>query len=277
MNSSRAVHSGVLAALCLTILQGCAGSGQGLDANGRPIGEGGSGSVPLSDDFGSLQANIFTPICSVCHQGGGAPEGLRLDSANAYNLLVSVPSTEQPSIMRVKPSDPDSSYLIQKLEGHAATGARMPLGGPYLSSDTVAFVRQWITNGAPPAGASAPAQAAFAVKSVVPDESEPVSASPAQIAISFTHDLDVTQLAGLNATIRGADGTATGTRLSVPAGNARVLLVSPLHELKPGRYQLLMSGPVGAVVGDMSGHALVLGTLRGNESEVSTFEVEVLP
>src|SRR5579872_3452378 len=164
---------------------GCAGNGQGLDQNGQPIGSGGS-STPLTADLASIEANVFTPICSKCHIGGGAPEGLRLDAADAYNLLVGVPSTEVPSIMRVKPGDPDSSYIIQKLEGHASVGARMPLGGPYLSSDTIAFVRQWITNGAPAAASSSPSSIAFAVKSVVPDASEPVSASPANIAIAFT-------------------------------------------------------------------------------------------
>jgi len=109
----------------------------------------------LSADFDSIQANIFTPICSVCHVGGGAPEGLRLDAADSYTLLVGVPSTEVPTLMRVQPGDPDDSYIIQKLEGHAAVGAQMPLGGPYLSSDTIGVIRQWITDGAPPSAAAA--------------------------------------------------------------------------------------------------------------------------
>src|ERR1700760_649958 len=143
-------------ALCAIIISACAGNGQGLDANGRPLAPGGDTTLPLSDDFESLQENIFTPICSVCHVGASAPQGLRLDAGNSYNLLVGVPSTEVPSILRVKPGDPDNSYIIQKLEGHAAVGAQMPLGGPYLTTDTIAFIREWITNGAQPAAASAP-------------------------------------------------------------------------------------------------------------------------
>src|SRR6201996_995561 len=139
-------RSGVV--LCAILIGACAGNGEGLDANGRPLAPGGDVSLPLSDDFESLQENIFTPICSVCHAGGSAPQGLRLDAANSYNLLVGVPSTEVPSILRVKPGDPDNSYIIQKLEGHAAVGAQMPLGGPYLTTDTIAFIRQWISNGA---------------------------------------------------------------------------------------------------------------------------------
>src|SRR5271154_3009301 len=136
------------------LIAACAGNGAGLDDNGQPIVPGGT-TPPLSADFDSIQANIFTPICSVCHVGGAAPEGLRLDAANSYNLLVGVPSTEVPSLLRVDPGDPADSYIIQKLQGHAAVGAQMPLGGPYLSSDTIGVIRQWITDGAPPSAAAA--------------------------------------------------------------------------------------------------------------------------
>jgi hypothetical protein len=144
----------IAGALCLVAaaLAGCGGgSGEGLDSSGRPIAPGGTGSTPLSADFASIQANVFTPICTACHAGAGAPQGLRLDSANSYALLVGVASTEVPAVQRVAPGNPDASYLIQKLEGHAAVGARMPFGGPYLDTATIAVIRQWITNGAPSA------------------------------------------------------------------------------------------------------------------------------
>src|SRR5450432_652689 len=96
------------------LIAACAGNGDGLGADGRPMASGGA-PQPLSADFASLQANIFTPICSACHAGGGAPEGLRLDADNSYNLLVGVPSTEVPAVLRVTPGDPDNSYIIQKL------------------------------------------------------------------------------------------------------------------------------------------------------------------
>src|SRR5580692_3956554 len=104
------------AAGALLLLAACAGNGDGLDANGRPLLPGGSAQLPLSADFESIQENIFTPICSVCHAGASAPEGLRLDAADSYNLLVGVPSTEVPSLDRVKPGDPTDSYIIQKLQ-----------------------------------------------------------------------------------------------------------------------------------------------------------------
>ena len=153
MNSRpRSLLSRSALAFSALLIAACAGSGEGLDANGRPLVPGGAPPPPLSADFDSIQANIFTPICSVCHVGGSAPEGLRLDAANSYNLLVGVPSTEVPSLLRVNPGDPDDSYIIQKLEGHAAVGGQMPLGcptsQPCLTADTIApSFRQWITNG----------------------------------------------------------------------------------------------------------------------------------
>ena len=142
------------------MLVGCGGgSGEGLDSNGRPIvpGSGGDGGA-LTADFQSIQDRVFTPACTVCHAGGAAPQGLRLDAANSYAMLVGVSSTERSSILRVAPGRPDESYLVQKLEGSAAFGARMPLGGPYLDTETIATIRQWIADGALPSAAMPPPQ-----------------------------------------------------------------------------------------------------------------------
>ena len=106
----------LIASLAAAAVAGCtAGSGAGLDQNGQPIGSGGT--PPLTADFTSIQANVFTPICTRCHIGAGAPQGLQLDAAHSYSLLVGVPSAEAPSLLRVKAGDPDNSYIIRKLEG----------------------------------------------------------------------------------------------------------------------------------------------------------------
>jgi len=80
-----------------------------------------------------LQANIFSPKCSGCHNGTGSvlPGVQNLTSAaNTFVAVVNVPSIEQGSLMKIKPSDPDNSYLIRKVEGDSSiTGSRMPLGG----------------------------------------------------------------------------------------------------------------------------------------------------
>lgn len=132
-------------------LAGCGGgSGEGLDANGRPLGEGDDPSGPMTASFRSIQSHVFTPACTACHAGAAAPRGLRLDAGNSYALLVGVASAEVPSLKRVAPGDAANSYLVQKLEGHQAVGARMPLGGPYLDAQTINLIRQWIDNGARP-------------------------------------------------------------------------------------------------------------------------------
>ncbi len=133
------------------LVAGCGGgSGEGLDSSGRPLAEGGGSGGAASASFVSIQEQVLTPLCTVCHAGSAAPAGLRLDAANSYRALVGVSSVEVPALQRVAPGRPDDSYLVQKLEGHAAVGARMPLGGPYLDAATMTRIRQWITAGAAP-------------------------------------------------------------------------------------------------------------------------------
>jgi hypothetical protein len=284
--------SRVCVVLASLVIAACAGNGEGLDANGRPLVPGSGGSLPpLSADFDSIQANIFTPICSVCHVGGSAPEGLRLDAADSFNLLVSVPSTEVPSLLRVKPGDPDNSYIIQKLEGLAAVGAQMPDGcptsQPCLTTSTIAFIRQWITNGAPPSATAATVHAAapLAITSMVPDGVEPVSASPPQIMIAFNHDLDVTQIDGRSMHIEKLDPGASPAasenipaRVTVSSANLRALMVWPSRPLSAGHYRLVINAGSPSQFSDIAGHSLSVGVPDElGESVISTFDVEVLP
>lgn len=99
-----------------------------------------------------LQAEVFGPICSGCHNGVGTnlPGVQNLTSAaETYKSLVNVASIEQPNLLRVKPGDPTDSYVIHKLQGLAGiTGSRMPLGGPYLSTATISQIESWIAAGA---------------------------------------------------------------------------------------------------------------------------------
>jgi hypothetical protein len=140
---------GVAVAATIALVAGCGGgSGEGLDANGRPLGEGDDPSGPMTASFRSIQSHVFTPACTGCHAGATAPRGLRLDAGNSYAMLVNVNSGGVPSLKRVAPGDATNSYLIHKLEGHQAVGARMPLGGPYLDAQTINLIRQWINNGA---------------------------------------------------------------------------------------------------------------------------------
>lgn len=149
--------------MCLLIaglVAGCgAGSGEGLDEQGLPRngngnGNGGNDTPPEPGTLAQLQADIFSPICTQCHTGGAAPEGLRLDSEqSSFDSLVNQPSGQQPSLQRVAPGDPEASYLLRKLEGaDGIDGGQMPLGMSPLSDTRIAQVRDWIENGAPREG-----------------------------------------------------------------------------------------------------------------------------
>ncbi len=144
----------IFLALSALALSGClSGSGEGLDEDGRPPDETPPPPPPppFEATWRAIQDNVFTPICVACHVGAGPPAGLNLEEANSYAMLVGVDSSEQPSIERVAPFDPDNSYIIMKLEGAAGiSGGRMPLGGPFLDQATIDVIRQWITDGALP-------------------------------------------------------------------------------------------------------------------------------
>jgi len=109
----------------------------------------------LQPSLASIQNNVFTPTCSVvgCHsgpQGPNLPSGLDLSSSNAsFSSLINSVSVQEPAILRVAVGDADNSYLIQKLEGTAAQGSRMPQGGPFLDQETIDVIRLWIDAGAP--------------------------------------------------------------------------------------------------------------------------------
>jgi len=260
------------------LLAGCAGNGTGLDANGQPLEPGAPGGGALTGDFASIQAQVFTPICTTCHAGADAPHGLRLDAANSYNLLVGVPSVEVPSLLRVKPGDPDSSYLIQKLEGTAAVGARMPLGGPYLSGDMIAAIRQWITDGAQPPSTNS-ASATFALLTTAPAANEVLTEPPELIMMGFNHELDSARIdAGSVRIERGATpgmepAQSVAARAALPSGNSRALLLWPERPLGTGHYRILMR--TAAPLTDTGGESL--RAADSAEALIFEFDVEAGP
>ena len=263
--------SGILCAA----LAGCAGSGTGLDSNGRPAGSEGGGGT-LTADFQSIQANVFTPICSVCHAGGAAPQGLRLDAVNSYSMLVGIPSSEDAAVLRIKAGDPDNSYLVQKIEGHAAVGAQMPFGGPPLPAATIALIRHWVSDGALPA-ATAVAPAHLSVVATAPATGDVMLSAPAAIIVTFSAELDRAGLAPAVLRLEriGNAGTAEATeipvRLAVPAGNSTAVLVTPREPLGSGRYRLTIAGRPG--IADTLGRRLGFDT----DVTVTTFAVELAP
>jgi methionine-rich copper-binding protein CopC len=253
----RPIFVPVAALSCVaTLLAGCAGNGVGLDANGNPIVAGSSGPTALTADFQSIQDNVFTPICTKCHIGADAPEGLQLDQAHSYALLVGVPSAEIPSILRVKAGDPTNSYLIQKLEGASGiVGVQMPFGGPYLPQSTIAVIQQWITNGAAPAAAAA--STGMAVTATMPVDGSFVDAAVATIAVGFNQRPEPSVL---NRAMRleniSAESASIPVMVAQAEGNPATVLLTPLAPLGPGTYRITIHGGDNTALTSLAGDAL---------------------
>ena len=131
----------------LLALSACGGGGGDAPPPAPPPPAG------LQPTLASIQDNVFTPSCakSGCHTGMGAQAGLNLDPGLSWQNLHTVASSQDMSLTRVVPMDPDGSFLIHKLEGTTLVGARMPGDGPpYLQQSTIDMVRLWIQNGALP-------------------------------------------------------------------------------------------------------------------------------
>jgi hypothetical protein len=121
------------------------------DPNGAIRGQITPTMTGMTPTLTQLQTEIFTPKCSSCHDGvGTAPPGvLNLTAGGTYKAVVNVAALEQPTLKYIVPGDPADSYLVQKLLGLSSiTGARMPLGGPYLDAATLAQVEAWVSAGA---------------------------------------------------------------------------------------------------------------------------------
>ncbi len=246
-----------------TIAACTAGSGEGLDISGRPIGEGGN--IPLAPNLASIQANVFNPNCVVCHAGAAAPQGLRLDAANSFVNLVGVASREVSSILRVAPGNPNQSYLIQKLEGNAQVGERMPLGGPPLPQPTINFIRQWITDGAQAViveSAGPPV-----IVSVSPDSASVLTDPPTQVLVSFDQEIDASTINELTVMLlrSGRDGrfddgneeNIVATLVGLSGINSRQAIMELSGaSLADDDYQIIVNGSGPNIVLNLAGAAL---------------------
>lgn len=252
---------------------GCSGNGDGLDENGRPIGGGPPPPPPPppgTSDFKKIQDTIFTPACVGCHAGAGAPRGLRLDEGNSYALLVGVASAEVPALQRVKAGDAENSYLVHKIEGRAAVGGRMPLGGPPLPQADIDLIKQWIVAGAPAATATGMSAMSgklqsYQLVSTVPANGE---RSPAvdQIMLVFNHPVDaaLAQSGVFDLAASGGDGSfGDDTDITLPFGRIAVSLANPTviylqlrQPLMPETYRLTLRGEGATVLADVDSRVL---------------------
>jgi hypothetical protein len=103
--------------------------------------------------FTRVQRVVFTPQCAVagCHGGtaSDAQEGMPLGVGLSYDAIVGVPSRQMPSLLRVRPFDPENSYVVRKITpGSAIAGEPMPFGAS-ISEEDRRLVRDWVARGAP--------------------------------------------------------------------------------------------------------------------------------
>ena len=250
-NTNLLVRKGILLLPAL-LLAGCtAGNGEGLDQNGGVIPI----TPPVVSDFQQIQDTIFTPICTACHIGANAPQGLRLDAANSYALLVNVSSNEVPGTLRVNPGNPAASYIVQKLQGTNAVGARMPFGGPYLSQTQIDLVRGWIAAGAlpPPAAASSK----LIVASTIPARAESTAGATDTLTVIFNADVDTALVSAATFELRdGFDEPVALAAARVPDGRPNVVELTLARPLPAGSYQLAVRGAGAAALADNAGHVL---------------------
>lgn len=160
--------------IAILLLAACkAGSGVGLNAQGRPEAETliiqPDDPIPtdppvenldiINATLTSIQTKVFTPICSVCHGGVNPAAGQNLSSIeNTIANLINVQSSN-PLFKRVLPGSAEQSYLYLKITGNGQSGARMPLGQAALPDDAINAIKEWIEQGATvPSNALTPTQ-----------------------------------------------------------------------------------------------------------------------
>jgi hypothetical protein len=94
-----------------------------------------------------------------CHGSAIGPTGgmyLGADEEATYEAIVNVPSSDVPTMPRVKPGDPASSFLQHKIDGDACTVATcsgactelMPQGQDLMAVTDRLTIRAWIAQGA---------------------------------------------------------------------------------------------------------------------------------
>ena len=208
---SRTLRWAALAVASLLAACGGGGGGDGYSGGGStpPPGGGAASGIPnLQATFTSIQANVFTPICTACHVGASAPQGSCSMPQAATGCSSASRARSSRAFCASHPGNPGASYLIQKLEGTAAVGGRMPLNGTPLMQSDINIIRQWITDGAqgPPAP---PANNPIRVTSLSPVPESSATALPSSITAVFDRELNAATVTTATFLVdrSGGDGT----------------------------------------------------------------------
>ena len=130
----------------------------GLLSLGLPLAACGSKepAAALEPTLEAIQAQVFEPSCAMtgCHSALDSAGEVDLSTADAsYASLVDVPATNAAAravqSMRVKPGDPERSFLRRKMDRPGPDeGDAMPPGAPPLEAQHRAAITEWIAGGA---------------------------------------------------------------------------------------------------------------------------------
>ncbi len=110
----------------------------------------------LEPTLDAIQARVFEPSCALtgCHSALDSAGEVDLSTADAsYASLVDVRATNAAAravqSMRVKPGDPERSFLRRKMDRPGADeGDTMPPGAPPIEAQHRAAITEWIARGA---------------------------------------------------------------------------------------------------------------------------------
>jgi hypothetical protein len=138
-----------------------AGAGQGGSGAGGVAGGGGGRGGNGGSRYAALQA-IFDAKCVLCHDPAHPRIAevqtyveMPLVASVSYDALVNQAAHETCGGVRVKPGDPEHSYLYRKVaDSQPCDGERMPHRGMVLTvmplpDADIATIRAWIADGAP--------------------------------------------------------------------------------------------------------------------------------
>ena len=101
-------------------------------------------------NFSNTILPLLTENCADanCHSGSQAWMDLNLADEKRYENLVNRYSKEVNELKLIVPFKPDSSYLLHKIKGIQAKGARMPYKKESLTKQEIVLIEKWIKQGA---------------------------------------------------------------------------------------------------------------------------------
>ncbi len=235
---------------------GTGGGGSG----GGGTGGGGTGGAAFGPNYSEIQASLFDVRCTGCHGGANPSAGLNLEAGMAYANLVGIESSQAAGVLLVNPTDPDTSYLVQKLEGNGVTV--MPPSGMIPQVD-IDVVRQWITAGA--IDDTVVVLDPIQVQSLAPMPGASLGAAPTQIIAGFTRDLDASTVNTMTFTLTasgngsfgdGDDVQVMSAGVAVGANPSSAVMDLTGVVLVDDTYRVTLFGSGASIIMDLDANAL---------------------